>query len=316
MNFQNIEYFLYTARERSFTQAAQKLHVTQQTLSGQIAALERELGCRLFVRHIPLELTEEGRAFERYAVSFQRNYRAMCNEFSDRAQEQRGTLRIGIALTRGRILLPHLMEHFQQEYPLVSIEVNEGTNEALKEALLHGETDLVIGDLPESIPGVQTQVFYQEEVVLLLPKILLKKVYGANFPSRVENVRKDGDLKLLADCPFLLEYPNDIAGRIAENLLRRSDLIPIVKCRSQNIEMLLDCCVQGQGVCFCPDSLLRSTMSPEQMFRMEIVRFAVGTTYSIRFGWKEENTHWKLLERFIEIAKATKSTHYFPVKTT
>lgn len=303
MNFQNIEYFLCTARERSFTQAAQKLHVTQQTLSGQIAALERELGCRLFVRRIPLELTEDGRAFERYAISFQRNYHAMLNEFSDRVQEQRGTLRIGIALTRGRILLPHLMERFQQKYPLVSIEVIEATNEALKETLLRGETDLVIADLPENIPGVQTQVFYQEEVVLLLPKALLKKVYGVDFLSHVENVRRSGDLKLLADCPFLLEYPNDIAGRIAENLLRRSDLIPMVKCRSQNIEMLLDCCVQGLGVCFCPDSLLRATLSPEQLFRMEIVRFTVGTTYFIRFGWKEENEHWKLLERFIEIAK-------------
>ncbi len=304
MNFQNIEYFLCTERARSFTHAAEKLHVTQQTLSGQIAALEKELGCRLFVRHVPLELTEEGNAFARYARSFQRNYRAMMNEFSDRAQEQRGTLRIGIATTRGRVLLPRLLSQFQKEYPLVALEAAEDTNDALSEALLRGETDLVIGDLQKNIPGLQTRVFYQEEVILLLPKLLLEKLYGAAYPGRIEALRNSCDLKLLADCPFLLGYSTDIAGRIAENLLRRSDLIPLVKCRSQNIELLLDCCVQGQGACFCPDKLLQAALSPKQLAEMEILHFPDSTDYTICFGWREENCRWKLLERFMEIAAA------------
>lgn len=304
MNFQNIEYFLCTERERSFTQAAQKLHVTQQTLSGQIAALERELGCRLFVRHVPLELTEEGNAFARYARSFQRNYRAMMNEFCDRAREQRGTLRIGIATTRGRVLLPRLLAQFQREYPLVALEVMEDTNDALPEALLRGETDLVIGDLQKNIPGLQTRVFYQEEVILLLPKVLLGKLYGAAYPDRMEALRRSCDLKLLADCPFLLGYSKDIAGRIAENLLRRSDLIPLVKCRSQNIELLLDCCAQGQGACFCPDKLAASALSPKQLAQMEILHFPDSTAYDICFGWQEENSRWKLPARFMEIAAA------------
>ena len=57
MNFQSIRYFLQVARKRSFSQAAEELFITQQTLSASIASLEKELGCKLFVRHIPLELT-------------------------------------------------------------------------------------------------------------------------------------------------------------------------------------------------------------------------------------------------------------------
>ena len=47
MNFTHIRYFLMTAQEASFSRAAERLHITQQTLSGQIAALEKELaaGC-------------------------------------------------------------------------------------------------------------------------------------------------------------------------------------------------------------------------------------------------------------------------------
>ncbi len=305
MNFQNINYFLATATERSFTRAAEKLHITQQTLSGQIAALERELGFRLFVRHVPLELTEEGKAFERYAISFHRNYRAMVNEFADRAHEKRGTLRIGVAMTRGRILLPEIIKRFEEAYPLVNLEIQEDTNEALKNSLLAGDTDLMIGDLSEHIPGVQTKVFYEEEVVLLLPRRLLQKLYGEDFKNKLQKVFEDEDLRPLANCPFLLGYPNDIMGRIAENLLRRSDLIPWVKCRSHNIEMLLDCCVQAQGACFSPDALHQATLTPEELQEMEILHFSSGTKYPIRFGWKEENAQWKLLQQFVAIAGET-----------
>ncbi len=302
MNFQNIAYFLATEREKSFTKAAAKLHVTQQTLSGQIAALERELGFKLFVRHVPLELTEEGKAFQRYAISFHRNYRAMVNEFADRAQEKRGTLRIGIAATRGRILLPKIIDRFEEAYPLVNLEILEDTNESLKNSLLTGDTDLMIGDLSGNIPGVQTKIFYEEEVVLLLPKALLQKLYGAAYKDKLQKVFADEDLHPLADCPFLLGYANDIMGRIAENLLRRSDLIPLVKCRSHNIEMLLDCCAQAQGACFSPDALYQATLSPAALSEMEILRFQTGTKYPIRFGWKEENAEWKLLQQFVRIA--------------
>ena len=50
MNFATFEYFTMLARERSFTRAAERLHVTQQSLSSHIAKLEKELRCQLIVR--------------------------------------------------------------------------------------------------------------------------------------------------------------------------------------------------------------------------------------------------------------------------
>ena len=61
MNFQSMEYFAAVAKNRSFTRAADALHITQQTLSAHIAGIERELGCPLLIRHIPLELTYAAR---------------------------------------------------------------------------------------------------------------------------------------------------------------------------------------------------------------------------------------------------------------
>ena len=56
-----MKYFVVLAEERSFTKAAEKLHVTQQTLSAHVAGLEKESGAKLFIRHVPLELTDAGR---------------------------------------------------------------------------------------------------------------------------------------------------------------------------------------------------------------------------------------------------------------
>lgn len=85
MNFSSFDYFLALARERSYTRAADALHITQQSLSAAIAALERELGCPLVVRRTPLELTYAGRVFLQYAERFHQTRDEMQRTFCDSA---------------------------------------------------------------------------------------------------------------------------------------------------------------------------------------------------------------------------------------
>lgn len=54
MNFLNLQYFLVAAEERSFTRAARRLHISQQSLSGHISRLERHFGVPLFTRGVRL----------------------------------------------------------------------------------------------------------------------------------------------------------------------------------------------------------------------------------------------------------------------
>lgn len=64
MNLQTMEYFSVLARERSFTRAAEALHITQQSLSGHIAAVEQELGVQLVVRRTPHRPTMRPRSIK------------------------------------------------------------------------------------------------------------------------------------------------------------------------------------------------------------------------------------------------------------
>ena len=117
MNFSSMDYFVMVARERSFSRAAERLHITQQTLSAHIAKLEGELGTKLLVRSIPLELTYAGEVFLEYALDLQRRVSSLEREFQDISENQRGLLRIGITYTRGDIVMPPLLIRFQQPLP-------------------------------------------------------------------------------------------------------------------------------------------------------------------------------------------------------
>lgn len=88
MNFQSLHYFIMLAREKNFTRAAEKLHISQQTLSASIAALERKLNCKLIIRHVPLELTYGGRTFFHYALSLTGEEESMRRSLLDIAEEK------------------------------------------------------------------------------------------------------------------------------------------------------------------------------------------------------------------------------------
>ena len=170
MNFATLEYFETLAQERSFTKASERLHITQQSLSSHIAKLEKELGCQLVVRHVPLELTYAGEVFLNYASSLRDQYTTMRHEFLDISKNDEGILRVGIAFTRGRTILPDIIMAFQKEHPHIRIALVEATNEALRQKLLEGDIDLAIAYFPTALPGVILRDFYQEEVAAENPQ--------------------------------------------------------------------------------------------------------------------------------------------------
>ena len=143
MNFLSMKYFVVLAEERSFTKAAEKLHVTQQTLSAHVAGLEKESGAKLFIRHVPLELTDAGRVFYRYARIIRRNEMALERELTDAAGMGRGTLRIGVAPSRGQVVLTPVIESFRKSCPGIRIRLVEMANDMLWTALARDEIDLV-----------------------------------------------------------------------------------------------------------------------------------------------------------------------------
>lgn len=301
MTISSMNYFIVLARERNFTKAAQQLHITQQSLSSHISALEQELGCQLLIRRMPLQLTYAGTVFLRYAENFQQELDNLQREFCDITENQKGVLKIGIAYTRGRAIMPRLIARFQEQYPNIEIHMSEAANKTLHNHLLHGEVDLAIANFPSSLQGVELQDFYPEEVVLLISSTLLDKLYPTG-QEEVEACIAAGDLSVLQNCPFILDNPGDIAGGIERKVLEAAGIKPNVKAMANSSETLLSLCVEGVGACFCPENLVSTALSAEQAAGLKVFHLGEVAKYPIRFGFLKTTYQWNMMSEFMRIA--------------
>ena len=123
MDLRTLRYFVEIARQKSFTLAAQKLFVTQPTLSRQIAELEEELGQVLFdrsTRHI--KLTEKGLYFYRQAQSILDLVEKTKLETMS-TDDLQGELNVAAGETHAMTLVADVLETFQREHPRVRINL-------------------------------------------------------------------------------------------------------------------------------------------------------------------------------------------------
>ena len=301
MNFSSFDYFIVLARERNFTRAAQQLHITQQSLSSHIASLEEELGCLLLVRHVPLELTYAGTVFLKYAKSIQQELSNMHREFCDITENQKGILRVGIAFTRGRAIMPRLISKFQELYPNIEVHISEAANKALLYNLLEGEIDLAIANFEGTVQDVDLLDFYEENVVLLVENKLMQQLERGNKNIALQISR--GDFSGLSSCPFLLGSYDNIAGRIGRTLIEKAGFKPIIKTTSDNIETLLLLCLQGAGACFCPENLAKAVIPPGVFEKINLFHLGEQAQYPIRFGFLKTSYQWKIISEFIRMAQ-------------
>lgn len=304
MNLQSFQYFVVLARERNYTHAAKALHITQQSLSSHIAALEKELGCKLIVRQTPLALTYAGKAFLRYAADICNIQEEMYQELCDIRNDQKGELRIGIAYTRGRAIMPQMIAAFQKQYPRVEVTIIGGTNEELRQFLSKGRLDLAIANFSRDMADIEMSEFYTEDMALLISEDLLKRnsIDLQTHRSEIES----GNLHALWDCPFLLGNEADIAGYTSRMMLKASGFRPIVKVRSDNIEILLDLCAQGEGACFCPERLAHAALPGKRIEHIHVIRFAQKWANPIYFGYAQRACQPRLVTEFIRIARSVR----------
>lgn len=304
MNFSSMEYFTVLAQERNFTRAAERLHITQQSLSSHIAGMEKELGSQLLVRRVPLELTYAGKVMLRYATDFQKFHKDMQREFCDISQKQKGILRVGAATTRGQMILPRTVALFQESYPNIVVELTEGSNGELHQKLLKGNIDLAIAEFPENLPGVSMIDFYREENVLVIEKGLFEKCYEFDA-EKCERRLFAGDYSALKKLPFVLGSIDDIDGRIGRDVLKRAGIDnPIVTATSHNVGMLLRLSLCGVGACVCPQMIVQSVLTPQQMDSVWVFPLGIEVASRIQFGYPVQSYQWSVIERFIACAKA------------
>lgn len=143
MELRMLGYFLAVAREEKFTRAAEQLHVTQPTLSRQIAELEAELGVKLFTRSSHnIVLTEEGMMLKRRAQEILSLADRTKRDFIGRQEELEGTAAVGSGEFLSTRLLTDCMTAFRRIHPLVKYELYSGNADNISDSIEHGLLDM------------------------------------------------------------------------------------------------------------------------------------------------------------------------------
>ena len=197
MELRVLRYYLTVAREENITRAADMLHITQPTLSRQMAELEEELNTRLFERtNRKIVLTESGMLLRRRAEELISLADKVQQEFQSGGDELTGLISIGSGVTAAvSACLPRLLQDYAQKYPQVRFELHTGTAAGIKDLLDKGLLD--IGILMEPIE-VEKYDFVR------LP---VKEVWGILMPADDPLAQKTaiapGDLQ---DLPLIVSW--------------------------------------------------------------------------------------------------------------
>ncbi|KQC34039.1 transcriptional regulator [Nonlabens sp. YIK11] len=195
MTITQLKYVLAVAQYQNFTKAANKVFVTQPTLSMQIQKLEDELDVQIFDRtKKPIELTETGKKIVQQAHN-------IVNE-SDRIQDIvdqekgfiGGDFKIGVIPTVMPTLLPMFLMNFVNRYPKVRLRIEELTTDNIINGLLEGSIDAAIAATPLENEMIKERVLYYEPFVCYDPKNSGQE----NKKIKVEDINID-ELLLLED---------------------------------------------------------------------------------------------------------------------
>lgn len=145
MELRTLSYFLAVAREQNMTEAANVLHVTQPTLSRQIADLEDELGKKLFTRTSRSTiLTEDGMHLRQRAEEILALVNQTEDELKNDTIDLSGCIRIGAGETHAMHILADLFADLHGRYPRLTVELFTGNADAVEEKLAHGLIDFAL----------------------------------------------------------------------------------------------------------------------------------------------------------------------------
>jgi len=207
LNIRALHYLITLADVRHFSNAAERCHVSQPTLSTQIRKLEEELDVQL-VERSPRQvmLTRVGQEIVERSRSILSEVDAI-RSIARRARDpDSGTLRLGIFPTLAPYFLPHVIPDLRQRYPRLKLRLFEEKTEDLLAMLAEGRLDAGLLALPIHDDGLVTHRLFVEPFVVAMPE---QHPLAANKVISIDDLASE-ELLLLSDGHCLREQALEV----------------------------------------------------------------------------------------------------------
>lgn len=165
-----LEYLIAIEECRHFRRAAERLGVSQPTLSAQIKALEDRLGVTLFERsRSAVILTEAGQQILEIARRVAHDVQQIRDVAKRNATAFSGVIRLGVPPTIGPYLLPHVVPTLHRAYAALKLYIREALPRSLPGDLIEGRHDVLILPLPIDRQDIEAAPLFREPLLVALP---------------------------------------------------------------------------------------------------------------------------------------------------
>ena len=244
MDLKQIRYFVAVAEERSFTVAAERLHITQPPLSRQIQLLEEFLDVQLFKRDSrPIELTEAGRLFYEQSLQLLKRIEQMRVATTRLGQSYQHQLSIGFVVSSIYSGLPDLIKMFRDAFPNTRLQFLEMNSAEQFEALKSGRIDVGFGRVRIYDPAISRVVLREERLAL-----------AVSYSSPLATSKDPVVLDVLND-ESIIVYPSNATPSFADyvlNALHDKKVYPSETYEVQSLQTALGLVAAGVGYCVMP----------------------------------------------------------------
>lgn len=307
--FKKMEYVYAVYQERSFTRAAEKLFISQPSLSAAIKGVEEEIGAPIFDRSDKeLALTEIGKEYVAAVEKMLQIQEDFTRKQNDIYGLETGSLSIGSSNYLTSYVIPPLVTKFRKLCPKIQVRMTDARSVSLYELLDNGEVDLLIDNF-DPIERYDGEPLTEERVFLCVPAALPVNEQLRAYALTPQDVCKEKRVESVPALPVrvfeneqfvLLKQGNDMRAR-ADRIFEKAGVTPKIAFEVDQLNVSYALADSGMGICFATDTLFRFGKH-----RANVLLYNLETdNRRILYAARRKNAYRSVaIQKFIEIAKA------------
>ncbi len=290
---QQLRYLVAVSETLHFRRAAERTHVSQPTLSGQLRELELTLGAQLVERsRSRVLMTPIGSEIAERAKAVLRDVGEIVELGKQGRGSLAGTLRLGVLPTLGPYLLPTILPEALKAYPKLRLYVREGMPQALLDALDEGGLDLLLFPLPVAGADLESARLFREPLLVAAP---------TGHPLARRRFAERADLK--GETVLTLERGHRLHDQVAE-LCREMGAKLTPDYEGTSLDTLRQMVGMGMGLTFLPALYVRAEMASDPLVAVRPFR-TNAPSRDIGMIWRRKSARGKEYMALAEVVRGT-----------
>lgn len=263
MDYKQLQSFVEVVNQKSFSAAAEKLGISQPTISTHIKNLEEELKSRLLIRTARnLELTEKGRELFACAKNILKLWDDMVDDWNGKGRKE---IQMGASTIPSGYILPEIIPDFGKKYDDIYFVVNQGDSQEIMDAVRKGTYDIGLVGMKNDEEELEFQMFYQDKLVVITP-------VNAHFTELKERGNVISAQDLMQESMILRESGSGSrknAARLLEEMGIREDELRVAA-RVSDQEAIKNLVAGGLGISILSEKAVETDIAKGRMLSFEL----------------------------------------------